>query len=234
MKKSPNKKIKNKLSLDTLPYIVTTSNHKHNQFSPVFTCCDQELTPKLLNKFLYQQKEKELREPRYKQCKTVENSKKMLEKQNSPKKNEVPKSSKEYINKTRELNRIKYCMNLKKESIKEYNYNIKEQINGIDHTIKSLKIYKNNLENNFLNQFIVQLREINQAALTERLIEENLRNTLVKLKKENYNLLALIRKNEIHKFYVEKWLGLQIYIKDGIKIPEKKYLNISKIIIMVK
>ena len=74
LKKSQNKKIKNKISLDTLPYIITTSNHKHNQFSPVFTCCDQELTPKLLNKFLYQQKEKESREPRYKQCKTVENS----------------------------------------------------------------------------------------------------------------------------------------------------------------
>jgi hypothetical protein len=222
LKRSSSKNIKKKISIDTLPYIITNTSHKMNQFSPVFTCCDQELAPKLLNKFLYQQKEKE---SRYRQCKTVENSKKILAKQNSPEKNAVPKSSKEYINKTRQINRIKYCMNLRNESIKEYNNNIKEQINGIDYTINSLKIYKNNLENNFLNEFIVQLRALNQAALTERLNEENLRNTLVKLKKDNYNLLAVIRKNEINKYYIEKWLGLQIYIKDGIKIPENKIPN---------
>ena len=224
-KKNSKINIKNKISLDSLPYILTSSNHKHNQMSPVFTCCDQELSPKILNKFLHQQEEKE---SKYKQCKTVENAKKIIYSK-SPEKRIRPIGSKDYIDKTREINRIKYCMNLRTEGIKEFNYNIKEQINSIDYTINSLKIYKTNLENNFLNEFIVQLRALNQAALKERLEEEKLRNTLVKLKKENYNLLAKIRKNEINNFYLEKWLSLLIYIKDKVKINEKKIPNyISK------
>ena len=65
-KENSNIKISPKLSLDSLPYIYTNNNrHKANQFSPLFTCCDQELKPKLLNKMLYQQKEKEAKHTKY-------------------------------------------------------------------------------------------------------------------------------------------------------------------------
>jgi hypothetical protein len=215
-------KINPKLSLDALPYIYTNNNgYKSNQFSPLFTCCDQELNPKLLNKFLYLQKEKEAKESKYRICKTVENSKKITEKPKSPIKPK-PIGAKEYIYKTREINRLKYCMNLKNESIKDYNYNTQEQINSIDYTINSLKVYRNNLENNFLNEFLVQLRALNQVTLKERLVEENLRNRLVKLKKEIYNILAKKRKIEMNKYQIEKWLGLLLYIKENKKIDEKK------------
>ena len=168
-KKISKNKLSTKLSLDSLPYIITNSNaYKSNQFSPIFTCCDQELNPKILNKFLYQQKTKE---SKYRLCKTVENSKKIIVKPNSPRV-VVPLGARDYIHKTKEINRIKYCMNLRAESIKEYNYNLREQINSIDYTINSLKIYKNNLENNFLNEFLIQLRTLNQITLKERLEEE--------------------------------------------------------------
>ena len=218
-KKIPKNKLSTKLSLDSLPYIITNSNaYKSNQFSPIFTCCDQELNPKILNKFLYQQKTKE---SKYRLCKTVENSKKIIVKPNSPRV-VVPLGARDYIHKTKEINRIKYCMNLRAESIKEYNYNLREQINSIDYTINSLKIYKNNLENNFLNEFLIQLRTLNQITLKERLEEERLRNDLVKLKKEIYNMLAKKRKTEINKYQIEKWLGLLVYIKEQNKIDENK------------
>ena len=135
--KKNSKKLNTKLSLDSLPYLLTNSNgYKSNQFSPIFTCCDQELNPKLLNKVLYQQKAKD---SKYRLCKTVENSKKILVKPKSPT-SVVPIGAKDYICKTREINRIRYCMNLRIESIKEYNYNIREQINSIDYTINSLKV----------------------------------------------------------------------------------------------
>ena len=218
-KKISKNKLSTKLSLDSLPYIITNSNaYKSNQFSPIFTCCDQELNPKILNKFLYQQKTKE---SKYRLCKTVENSKKLIVKPNSPRV-VVPLGARDYIHKTKEINRIRYCMNLRAESIKEYNYNLREQINSIDYTINSLKIYKNNLENNFLNEFLIQLRTLNQITLKERLEEERLRNDLVKLKKEIYNMLAKKRKTEINKYQIEKWLGLLVYIKEQNKIDENK------------
>ena len=218
-KKISKNKLSTKLSLDSLPYIITNSNaYKSNQFSPIFTCCDQELNPKILNKFLYQQKTKE---SKYRLCKTVENSKKIIVKPNSPRV-VVPLGARDYIHKTKEINRIKYCMNLRAESIKEYNYNLREQINSIDYTINALKIYKNNLENNFLNEFLIQLRTLNQITLKERLEEERLRNDLVKLKKEIYNMLAKKRKTEINKYQIEKWLGLLVYIKEQNKIDENK------------
>ena len=218
-KKISKNKLSTKLSLDSLPYIITNSNaYKSNQFSPIFTCCDQELNPKILNKFLYQQKTKE---SKYRLCKTVENSKKIIVKPNSPRV-VVPLGARDYIHKTKEINRIRYCMNLRAESIKEYNYNLREQINSIDYTINSLKIYKNNLENNFLNEFLIQLRTLNQITLKERLEEERLRNDLVKLKKEIYNMLAKKRKTEINKYQIEKWLGLLVYIKEQNKIDENK------------
>ena len=41
-KENSNIKISPKLSLDSLPYIYTNNNRrKANQFSPLFTCCDQ-------------------------------------------------------------------------------------------------------------------------------------------------------------------------------------------------
>ena len=215
-----NKRISTKLSFDALPYIFTNT-YKSNQFSPIFKCCDQELNPKLLNKILFQQNEKN---SKYRVCKTVENSKKVLVKQKTPGLS-LPIGAKDYISKTREINRIRYCMNLRTESIKEFNYNIREQINSIDYTINSLKVYKNNLENNFLNDFLVQLRTLNQITLKERLEEEKLRNRLVKLKKEIYNLLAKKRKTEMNKYQIERWLGLLIYIRERVKINELKIPN---------
>ena len=214
------KRISTKLSFDALPYIFTNT-YKSNQFSPIFKCCDQELNPKLLNKILFQQNEKN---SKYRACKTVENSKKVLVKQKTPGLS-LPIGAKDYISKTREINRIRYCMNLRTESIKEFNYNIREQINSIDYTINSLKVYKNNLENNFLNDFLVQLRTLNQITLKERLEEEKLRNRLVKLKKEIYNLLAKKRKTEMNKYQIERWLGLLIYIRERVKINELKIPN---------
>lgn len=219
--KKNSRKLNPKLSLDSLPYILNNNLYKSNQFAPVFTCCDQELNPKLLNKVYYQQKAKE---SKYRLCKTVENSKKLIKKPKSPG-TIAPIGAKDYIFKTREINRIKYCMNLRVESIKEFNYNIKEQINSIDYTINSLKVYKNNLENNFLNEFLVQLRALNQITLKERLEEEKLRNTLVRIKKEIYNILGRKRRIEMNKYQIEKWLGLLVYIKEKNKIDEKKIQN---------
>jgi uncharacterized protein (DUF3820 family) len=202
-----------------LPYI-NSYHFKENEISPIFSCCDQELSPIALNKAVYQQKEKE-KESKYRLCKTVENTKKLIVKPFKAGAIVIPDGPKDYVLKTRELNRIRYCMNLRSESMKKYNNSIRDQIKSIDYTIKSMNAYRNNLENKFLSEFNEQLRVLDKVLLKEKLEDEKLKNEIVKLQKFNANLLAKIKKNEFNKHYIEKWLGMQIYIKEGILLDEK-------------
>ena len=214
--------IKNKSKVDPLPYITNGYHYKKNLISPLFTCCDQQLNPKILNKVLYQQKEKE---SMARINKTAGNESKLYSKSYHPKKIVVPDGPKDYLNKTKELNRIRYCMNLKTESIKEHKSNIKEQIKSLDFTIKSINTYKNNLENKFLSEYNKQIRALDKILLDEKIEDEKLKNQLVKIQKENTNLLYKIKKNELYTQYIEKWLTLQIYIKERIHIDKKKIKN---------
>ena len=220
-----NKKSKLHQSQHSLPFITTNINQNEDliPISPIFSCCNQENSPKLLNKILYRQK---LQEQTNNNNKTSGNENKFIN--SKPKKVTVKDGPKNYISKTRELNRLKYCMNLKLESIKDYYYDYRQEIKNIDFTINSIKAYKNNLENKFINEYVSQLRTLNKITLNERLKEENERNEIVRLKKDismmNYNKKRL----EITKFLIEKWIGLQIYIKDKVRIEDKqikKYIN---------
>ena len=220
-----NKKSKLHQSQHSLPFITTNINQNEDliPISPIFSCCNQENSPKLLNKILYRQK---LQEQANNNNKTSGNENKFIN--SKPKKVTVKDGPKNYISKTRELNRLKYCMNLKLESIKDYYYDYRQEIKNIDFTINSIKAYKNNLENKFINEYVSQLRTLNKITLNERLKEENERNEIVRLKKDismmNYNKKRL----EITKFLIEKWIGLQIYIKDKVRIEDKqikKYIN---------
>ena len=213
--------INHKLNLG-LPYI-KSYHYKENEISPIFSCCDQQLNPTVLNKVVYQQKEKE-NESKYRLCKTVENAKKLIVKPFKAGSIVIPDGPKGYVLKTKELNRIRYCMNLRSESMKKYNNSIRDQIKSIDYTIKSINAYRNNLENRFLSEYNQQLRVLDKAILNDKLEDEKLKNEIVKLKKINTNLLAKIKKNEFNKYYIEKWIGMQIYVKEGILLDEK---NIS-------
>ena len=222
-KKNSKVNINHKSSLGALPQIpIYSYHHRKGQIAPIFSCCDQELRPKVLNEVYFNQKEKESRNGI---CKTVESSRKIISKPHHPGKLVVRDGKKDYINKTRELNRIKYCMNLREESIKEYNKKIREQMKSLDYTINSINSYKNNLENKYINEFTSQLRALDKAILTKKLEDEKLQSELVKLEKENYNLLHKINKNELNKNYIEKWIALQIYIKEGIIIDQNNISN---------
>jgi hypothetical protein len=208
-----------------LPIIYPTrSQIRKNVISPLFKCCEQVLSPKILNKVLYQQLDKE-RQSKNRLCKTYENANKFGVKPHNPKGAVVPDGPRDYVNKTKEINRFRYCMNLKTESIKRYNDGINNQIKSLDYTIKSMNEYKNNLENKLLTELNHEIRALDKVLLTEKLEDEELKNQLVKLKKENLNILSRITKNEQNKNQIEKWLELQIYIKEGIHIDDKNILN---------
>lgn len=208
-----------------LPVIYPTrSQIRKNIISPLFKCCDQVLSPKVLNKVMYKQLDNE-RESKIRLCKTYENANKFVTKPHNPRGEVVPDGPRDYVTKTKEINRIRYCMNLKSESIRQYNDGVKNQIKSLDYTIKSINEYKNNLENKLLTELNHQIRALDKVLLTEKLEDENLKNQLVKLKKENLNLQSRINKNELNKSQIEKWLELQVYIKEGIHIDDKKILS---------
>ena len=223
-KKEKKLKISNRLSLDSLPYISNLNpNENLIPMSPVFSCCNQENSPKLLNRILYRQKLQELKDNR---TKTAGNENKIIN--SKPKKVTVKDGPKNYIEKARELNRLKYYMNLKLETIKDFYYDKRQELKNIDFTINSIKAYKNSLQNKFINEYVSQLRNLNKITLNERLKEEKQRNQIVQLKKAISNMAYQKKRLEINKFLTEKWIGLQIYIKDNVKIEDKdikNYLN---------
>ena len=209
-----------------LPYII--ANIKPNEdlipISPIFSCCNEENSPKLLNKILYRQQIKE--QQNNNKCKTAGNENKMVNEK--PKKVAVKDGPKNYISKTREINRLKYTINLKLENIKDFHYDYRQEIKNIDFTINSIRAYKNNLENKFINEYVNQLRALNKITLNERLKEEQQRNEIVRLKKSISNMNFKKKRLELNKFLIEKWIGLQIYIKDKVHIDGKQIKNFIK------
>lgn len=205
-----------------LPYIITniSPNEDLIPISPVFSCCDEENSPRLLNKILYRQ---QIQEQKNNKCKTSCNENKIVN--SKPKKVAVKDGPRNYISKTREINRLKYCINLKLENIKDFYYDYRQEIKNIDFTINSIKAYKNNLEHKFINEYVSQLRSLNKITLNERLKEEQQRNEIVRLKKSISNMSYRKKRLELNKFLIEKWIGLQVYIKDKIRMDGKQIKN---------
>ena len=200
-------------------------SHRKNENNSLFTCCDMELSPVFLNQ-LY---DKQLIEDSNKKIETLESTnfdkicaaKKLSRSTNKD-------GPKEYIMKTKEINRIKYCLNYRNDSIKEHEANLKKYLKGLDYTIQTIKNYINNLENNFIKKLNEQLRLLSKQSLDEKLKEEEQLKELNKLHKEVNNLLYLIKKTELNKQGVEKWLCFQVLLKEGKKIDSNQISDYIK------
>ena len=113
-KQAKKEKSNHRLSLNLLPYINTNNSIQNEDLipiSPLFSCCDHENSPKLLNKILFRQKIQEEKEKEKKSNKV--SGKNKNEESLKPKKVTVKDGPKNYIDKTRELNRLRYFMNKK-------------------------------------------------------------------------------------------------------------------------
>jgi uncharacterized protein YoxC len=142
----------------------------------------------------------------------------------------VRDDKKEFLKKTNEIKRLKYEVELKKEAIEEYKENIKLQKNSIEHTISNLQTYKDNLENHFLTKYNIDLRKLEKELLLLKLSNDRDNNEINNLNKEISSLQYLLIKKENIIKDIEKWIKLQIYIKEGeepdnLNIALKKYEN---------
>ena len=124
-----------------------------------------------------------------------------------------------FLRKTNEIKRLKYELDLKKNAMEEYKENLKTQINSFNYTISNIKAYKEDIEKNFISKYNDNLRNLTRKIFDLKLFSDKQNNELKNLKKEVANLKPIISKKEGTLKDVEKWLKLQIYIKEG-KKPE--------------
>lgn len=207
--KTHNKFLKNRnktprrFSKSILPNI--PSSYVKNESGPYnFWCCDMKLNPEYLTHlynepFLYN--------------KNIQNDGKNKNK-NVDNKN-LKEDRIEFLRKTNEIKRIKYEMDLKKQAMDEYKENLKMQKCGIELTISNLKTYRDNLENNYLIKYNDNLRKLERELFELKLKSDKQNNELILLKKEIDSIQLLLVKKEGLLKNIEKWLYLQIYIKEG-------------------
>ena len=200
--------------ISSLPNL-TSYSYKYITNPPCFTCCGNTRNSKFLTSLYNKQQEQHIynniinnmiKEKVINNCRSVKKSKK---------EKTFRDSKYEYIRKTNEIKRFKYELDLKKEAIEDYKHNIRTQMCGIEHTINSIKSYRDTLENNFLTKYNKDLRKLERQLLDEKLNADEDNRQLNILKKEVSYLKFLIVKKESMIKYIEKWLILQIYIKEG-------------------
>ena len=203
----------NKPQKNSLPTI-TTGLSKNLNKPPEFNCCDLNLNAHFLTQLYYRQNVHSRDD----------------ERRGKKSRNRLKEDRNLFLRKTNEIKRIKYEMNLKKEAMEEFKENIKMQKCGIDFTISSLKTYRNSLENDFLTKYNDNIRQLERILFEQKLKSDEQNDELNKLMRDVSSLkLSLVKKENILK-NIEKWVHLQISIKEGIepqdlKTALKKYNN---------
>lgn len=123
-------------------------------------------------------------------------------------------STQEYLDKTREIVRMRYSLNLKMQTQNQIEENVKNEIKGIEETMVSLEKYRDEFETNFYNNYNVKLKKLLADLEKERNVIYGLYQEVVQKRKENNLILNQIHKREIEKNNIEKWIILQLEVKN--------------------
>ena len=103
--------------------------------------------------------------------------------------------------------------------MEDYKENLKIQINSFNHTMSNIKSYKEDIQNNFITKYNDNLRKLTKTVFDKKLFLDEQNNKLKRLKNDVANLKQNIAKKENIIKNIEKWIKLQIYMKEG-KKPE--------------
>ena len=133
----------------------------------------------------------------------------------------------EYLRKTKEIKRLKYELDLKINAMEDYKVNLKNQKNSFNYTISNIQAYKDDIENNFITKYNDILRDLSRKIYNEKFSLDSQTNKLKQLKNDVNNLKQMINKKEGILKDIEKWIKLQIYMKEG-KNPENIHLALKK------
>ena len=195
-----------------LPKLKCYSHHNSEIFPEIFTCGDFQMKPKLLAKLYYKQNKAKGRENNDKT-----NSSKDLDIINDlmNKKKNNKKTTREYLNDANMINFLNYNINSKKEALKQYEKIMKSQIEGLDYTISKIQDYKANFENNYYIKYDEEKRELEMEIKERKYQSDMQKKILLDLIKEVGHLSQVIIKKQAVKKNYDKWLMLQVLIKEG-------------------
>ena len=127
---------------------------------------------------------------------------------------------KEYINKTRNLQLLRYSMNIKKESVISLKEAYQNKLKSIDESIQSLNVTKKLFNEHFYNKFDFYVKNLFIRKENEKEINNELIKEIIKLKSEIYQIETKIKKQEMDKNNIIRWLYFQISVKEKfIELP---------------
>ena len=130
----------------------------------------------------------------------------------------VRDSSFDYIEKTKEIILARYNLQIKKEAVERIENNVKNEIKTLNQTMKEMKRYKDDLENNFINKYNEALKSLNNQIIEEKIKNDLLSIELGRINKEVNKLHNIIVKIDGIKKGIEKWIIFQIQMHKR-KIP---------------
>ncbi len=138
----------------------------------------------------------------------------------------VRESSDEYIEKTKNIVLARYTLQIKQEAAKRIEDNIKKEIKTLDKTMKKIKCYQTDLENNFMNKYNDALKQLSSQSEQERIKNDELNFKLNRVLKDVNSLNNQIAKKESIKNGIEKWIIFQIQMdKRVIPVNIKEFLK---------
>lgn len=127
-----------------------------------------------------------------------------------------------YLSKTREIAQLHYSLQLKKEQKAQIEKDIQKEIEGIDHTMKSLESYNKTFEDNVINKINASLKGLYSTLEKERLIAMHLYQQVINQRKEMNILETKIRRKEAEKKNIEKWIVFQLEVRKFGKVADLK------------
>ena len=197
------------LNKDSLPNITEyNKNIKNLKNLGYFNCCDMRINPQFLTR-LYNDKYKgKLRNETFHERRVNIRT--------------LKEDKIDYLRKTNDIRKIKYEISLKKEAMIEFKENLKNHVNSINHDISNINSYKENLENMFISKYNDNIRILNNTLRGEKKNSDKQNEELLNLKKDVAGLQYLILRKEAIIKKLEKWLILQIHIKEGKKPSDLK------------
>ena len=140
--------------------------------------------------------------------------------------NRKNESSLDYINKTREIILLNYTSNIKKESSYSLRETFKNKIEELNENCKSVENAICFSNKNFFSTFNEYVKFLLRQKKIEKQYNNNLLRKIFKLKNENSLLESKIKKNQIDKSNILKWLYLQILIFEKKFVIPDYYKNI--------
>lgn len=135
-------------------------------------------------------------------------------------------SIRDYLDKTKELNLLKYSLNIKRERLTRLNEEKISKIYSIDNTIQSLKKSNELFVDNFYNKFNKYLNVL-ERRLNKEIIQNNKLLLIVETNQiELQNIKHEIKKKKLQKENIEKWFFFQIQVKEKLKLIPNYYYSI--------